>query len=77
MDVEVALTFVGDATDDEKKRIIGSVRTNLEDKKVGKVVVRDAADASQDKRTFGQKLKDFFATDFHSITVDFAHPNQR
>ena len=76
LDVEVAITFVGDVTDEEKKRIIGAVRTYLEDKKVGKVVVRDADDASQDKRTFGQKVKDFFgATEYHSIMVDFAHPN--
>jgi RHS repeat-associated protein len=76
LDVEVAITFVGDVTDEEKKRIIGAVRTYLLDKNVGKVVVRDAADSSQDKRTFGQKVKDFFgATEYHSITVDFAHPN--
>ena len=77
LDVEVAITFVGDVSDEEKKRIIGAVRAYLLDKKVGNVVVRDAADSSQDKRTFGQKVKDFFgATEYHSITVDLAHPNQ-
>ena len=76
LDVEVAISFVGDASDEEKKRIIGAVRSYLVDKKVGNVVVRDAADNSQDKRTVGQKVKDFFgATEYHSITVDFAHTN--
>ena len=75
LDVEIAITFVGDVSDEEKKRIIGAVTTYYQNLKVGNVVVRDTADASQDKRTFGQKVKDFFTKDYQSITVDLAHPN--
>lgn len=75
LDVELAISFVGDVSDEEKKRIMGAVRSYLEGLKVGKVVVRDAADSSQDKRTFGQKVKDLFTVDYHSIAVDLAHPN--
>ena len=62
-------------SDEEKKRIISAARSYLENLKVGKVVVRDAAYASQDKRTFGQKFKDLFTVDYHSITVDLQHQN--
>ena len=75
LDVEIAITFVGDISDEEKKRIIAAVTSYYKSLSVGNVVVRDTADSSQDKRTFGQKLKDFFTKDYQSITVDLAHPN--
>jgi RHS repeat-associated protein len=75
LDVEIAITFVGDVSDEEKRRIIGAVTTYYQNLKVGNVVVRDTADSSQDTRTFGQKLKDLFTKDYQTITVDLAHPN--
>jgi RHS repeat-associated protein len=75
LDVEIAISFVGDISDEEKRRIISAVTSYYQGLKVGNVVVRDTADSSQDKRTFGQKLKDFFTKDYQSITVDLAHAN--
>lgn len=75
LDVEIAITFVGDVSEEEKARIIAAVRQYFVSQDVGNVVVRDAAVGSDDKRTFGQKLKDFFTVDYHSITVDLKNRN--
>jgi RHS repeat-associated protein len=55
-DVEVAVNFQGNLTDEEKKKILEAVKTYLSKLDVGKVVVRQSTDA--DKRTWGQFFTD-------------------
>jgi RHS repeat-associated protein len=76
-DFELAVTFNGDATDEEKARILGAIRQYLVNLKIGNVVVRDAAVKSDDNRTWGQTVKDFFTKDFQSLTVDFTRASYK
>jgi len=69
-DFELAVTFNGDATDEEKARILGAIRQYLVNLKIGNVVVRDAAVKNDDKRTWGQTVKDFFNKDYQTLKID-------
>lgn len=55
-DVEVVVNFQGNLTDEEKKKILESVKTYLSKLDVGSVVVRQSTD--KDKRTWGQFFTD-------------------
>jgi hypothetical protein len=59
-DIEAVVTFTGNFTDEEKKKILAAVAAYLKKLDIGQVVVRQATD--EDKRTLGQKTKD--ALDF-------------
>jgi RHS repeat-associated protein len=69
-DFELAITFKGDISDEEKKRILVAVRNYLTSLDIGKVVVRDAAVASDNTRTWAQAARDPFSKSFQSVTVD-------
>ncbi len=71
-DFELAVHFEGDASDEEKERILSALRQYLTNLDIGNVVVRDAAVKSDDRRTWGQWVKDGFNPDFQSLTVDFS-----
>ena len=49
-DFELAVTFTGDATDEEKARSLAAIRQYLVNQKIGNVVVRDAAVKSDNKQ---------------------------
>lgn len=65
------MTFKGDVSEEEKTRILSAIRQYLVGLKIGNVVVRDAAVKSDDKRTWGQTIKDLFNKDYQTLTVDF------
>ena len=67
-DIEIVVTFDGEYTDEEKKKIIKAMKAVLTKLDIGDVVVRNAKD--EDKRTKWQKTNDFFSgpPDFAKIT---------
>jgi RHS repeat-associated protein len=77
-DIELVVTFQGDFTDDEKKKIIKKLKGYLSKLDIGDVVVRQSGE--EDKRTPTQKLKDLFSgpPDFAAMTfVDAMSPQNK
>ncbi|MGJ5817125.1 RHS repeat domain-containing protein [Paludibaculum fermentans] len=69
-DFELVVTFKGDLSDEEKTRILSAIRQYLTSLDIGKVIVRDAAVASDNTRTWAQAGSDLYNKDYQSVTID-------